>query len=625
MKFGQRLRKRLMKPEWKGKYVDYKALKKTIKHLSELTEGGKLAEALDLNATFMDTVKAQARRANEFYHAQVKQLVADAGEVTAHLEKFVKEYQKVQNTPQALSEEQLREKLEPIIAWMTHLEDVGKFAVVNQTAARKIIKKHDKITQFEDKQNWEAWVAEENLYDNPAFAQTRERMQELEQKVMVTSTTLHTLLKESLAALQTPEEEPEEPGLLPTAFWAKVVKAFPWMKGTKGQGVVIFAVFFLVFLCYEHVIIFDVKPTPLGTLFYIGIPCAFMLAFANGANDAANSLGTSVGAAALTLRQALLLGACVEALGAMTMGTLVSKTISKGVIEPTEFSDNPDVFAVVMLSVLGGAAITTLIATIFGYPISATHGIIAGLFGVGLVAKGGGAIGWTKMAITLVAWIASPMLGTICSAAVYYLIQKAILLTEDPKGRSEKLQPVFIGIVFGIASLFILIKGPKQVKIGSGATTIWAGTLVSIAIGLFCAFISFMWARAKKKKSTSKTAPSSEMTTVTPGEAVTDFNSEFPEEEPMSAEEKEKREYAAKMQGAEAPFVSLLIISALTVAFAHGSNDVGNAVGPLAGIMEVFLDGTVSGKPDIAIWALSLGAIGFVVGILTLGTLSLSL
>jgi len=127
-------------------------------------------------------------------------------------------------------------------------------------------------------------------------------------------------------------------------------------------------------VCFWAIVRHAVQPNRELTLFIIGITGSFILAVANGANDIANSVGTSVGAGALTMTQAIVLGCIFEFLGAVTLGSFVSKTISKGVVEPTSYTDTPALFSLCMFSVLWGAGTTTLIATFFGLPISATHG-----------------------------------------------------------------------------------------------------------------------------------------------------------------------------------------------------------------------------------------------------------
>mmetsp|Transcript_30457 Transcript_30457/g.49658 ORF Transcript_30457/g.49658 Transcript_30457/m.49658 type:complete len:247 (-) Transcript_30457:73-813(-) len=161
----------------------------------------------------------------------------------------------------------------------------------------------------------------------------------------------------------------------------------------------------------------------------IELLAAFSLAVANGGNDIANAMGTSVGAGALSLKQALGFGSAFEFMGAILLGAMVSKTISKGVIEPREFEDNPGLFATVMFAVVSGASLTTLLATIYGYPISATHGIIGGLVAVGWASKGVNCVGWNALQMTMIMWVASPLAGLIASMLLQLLCEA--LLTLD--------------------------------------------------------------------------------------------------------------------------------------------------------------------------------------------------
>lgn len=160
-----------------------------------------------------------------------------------------------------------------------------------------------------------------------------------------------------------PEKATEEP--------EEAEEEVPWYKPTKSR--VVIGVIITLMGIWGMVVGLALRPDALGVLVHLGYPVAFVLAFSNGANGAANSMGTSVGAKALTLRQAIMLCAIFELLGAMTMGQFVSKTISKGVLVPSVFSADASLFALDMFCILTGAAIITLVATIYGYPVSATQ------------------------------------------------------------------------------------------------------------------------------------------------------------------------------------------------------------------------------------------------------------
>jgi phosphate/sulfate permease len=467
-------------------------------------------------------------------------------------------------------------------------------------------------------------------------------------------------------------------------------------------------------------------------LFQLGVAFAFVLAWANGANDIANSVGTSVGAGALTVGQALFLGSVAEALGALTMGSFVSKTISKGVIEPQAYADEPEQFALAMLCVLIGSGAVTLLATVYGFPISATHSIIGSLLAIGWIARGPGSLGWNKLASTAVSWVLSPLVGAVTAAALYTLIEKTtmedldtVAITGEIAGaRSRRLQPIFMVLTCTTCLCFIFLKGPDTIKIEPW----WAAVLVSLAISVFVVTASMLAGKcrsfgtaegevdvalppvvdgkpreenpaAKKRQTvlmrrhnTGRTGKFLGTASAALFASESDDSDDVPDELPgvrpptsalqsargagehlarmalagtnahglpvevkldvhdeskhapsdvakrrrlpaptrgvseagsISDDEREHRE--AKMEkrrrraASEGPFVPLLAVSALSVAFAHGGNDVGNAVGPLASIYEIYSSGNVETTPEIPFWALTLGAGGFVLGIYAMG------
>ena len=362
-------------------------------------------------------------------------------------------------------------------------------------------------------------------------------------------------------------------------------------------------------------------PTRLSRLSVIGVVASATTAVANGANDIANSVGTSVGAKALTLRQAVVFGLIAESLGAMTLGSLVAKTISKGVIAPETFAEQGCEgvlkFGVSMVCVLCGTGLTTLMATLYGLPISASHGVIGGLIAVGLVAQGPQSLGVKAITKTLIAWVASPVIGATSAAVIFWIILYAVHRSDNPAKRGQMLQPLFVAITVAVAAGFIVIKGPDALKI----TPVGVGAAAAVGIGVGVGFLTlitkFVGATSVGKAvKVSLVRSSTKMLHQMRGPAS-------PLSVPPTATDKET-EAAARLEYAEKPFVPLLILSALTVAFAHGANDVGNAVGPLAAVFEASENGAIAAKPQIPLWALSIGSAGFVVGIVTLGHRTIS-
>ena len=295
---------------------------------------------------------------------------------------------------------------------------------MNREGFRKILKKYDKVTG-KSKQDG-ALRRIDTILHSPV-------------------TELDSILERTLAM------EPM------TAVESRFVRSALAVALTLAAGAVLLAVY--------------VFPQPrIQACFAAAVCASFVLAWANGANDIANSVGTSVGAGALTLWQAIFFGCIFEFLGAMCIGPFVSKTISKGLIEPTTFAGDKDLYvllwllllllllllhyyfspthpflssrryALCMLCVLIGAGMTTLLATAYGFPISATHGVIGGLVAVGLASKGSDAITWSKLGFMAGGWVASPFLGMAVSCLFYLLIKKTILQSAAPAARAKQLQ-----------------------------------------------------------------------------------------------------------------------------------------------------------------------------------------
>ena len=233
------------------------------------------------------------------------------------------------------------------------------------------------------------------------------------------------------------------------------------------------------------------NPEPLenaGGLVACAVLGCLVVAIANGANDIANSMGTSFGAGALTLRQAIWYGAAAEFAGAVLLGSSVAKTISKGVINPHEYAEDGCegvlMFAVGMISVLAGTGSTTLLATLYGLPISASHGVIGGLLAVGLVSHGSAGIGWAPLEQTVVAWVASPLLGGITAGALNFVVTTAVHRTRAPARRAQLLQPLFVAVTVAVAVAFILITGPSAVKVRPVGLAVLISCAAGMAVGL---------------------------------------------------------------------------------------------------------------------------------------------
>ena len=291
-----------------------------------------------------------------------------------------------------------------------------------------------------------------------------------------------------------------------------------------------------------------------------------------GANDVANNVGPAVGSKALTIVGALVIAAIFEAAGALIAGGDVVTTISKGIIDPSSFTD-PKLFVWAMLSALLAAAVWVNLATFIGAPVSTTHSIVGGVMGAGIAAAGLSIVDWGVMTKIAASWVISPVLGGVVAAAFLAFIQFFILNKEDKILASKRWVPVLVAIMASAFSVYLVMKGFKRV---------WKP---DVNIIFLIGFLFFAGTYVFVKQAVSKAAIHLENRRKSVGEL----------------------------------FTIPLICAAALLSFAHGSNDVANAVGPLAAIVSVLGGGEVSAKVTLPIWILTIGAIGISVGLLLFG------
>lgn len=291
-----------------------------------------------------------------------------------------------------------------------------------------------------------------------------------------------------------------------------------------------------------------------------------------GANDVANNVGPAVGSKALTLVGALVIAAIFETAGALIAGGEVISTISKSIVSPEAFADKT-IFIWAMMSALLSAAVWVNLATYLGAPVSTTHSIVGGVIGAGISAAGFAAVDWFVMLKIAASWVISPVLGGIIAAAFLAFIKFAILYREDKITAARRWVPVLVAIMASAFSVYLVMKGLKRV---------WKPDplmLMLIGAGAFAA------------------------TYFVVGSAISRVAGSL--------------ENRRKSVGAL--FTIPLICAAALLSFAHGSNDVANAVGPLAAIVSAVTEGGVSAKVTLPLWVLAIGAIGISVGLLLFG------
>ena len=337
---------------------------------------------------------------------------------------------------------------------------------------------------------------------------------------------------------------------------------------------------------------------------YLALAFGFYMAWTIGANDAANAMGTSVGSGAISFKEAVIIAAVFEFGGALLAGGNVTDTMRKGIIDPNLFNQLPhgaELFGLGMLAALISAAIWLHVAAYLGWPVSTTHSIVGSITGFGIVALGVSNVNLTLLATIVASWAVSPVCGGLLAFLIFWGIRALILDADHPVRAVKKWGPVFAFPVFVVLALVMFVKGLKHVDISLGAV----GTLgVSAAAGLLASVIVWFILRQMKV------------------EAGVDFEEEG-DEEAIEAGKKEIDK--SQFDHVERVFRYLQIVTACFVAFAHGSNDVANAVGPVAAVVSLF-DGTVfrqsatiGAEVPVPIWVLLVGGLGIVIGLATYG------
>ena len=310
-----------------------------------------------------------------------------------------------------------------------------------------------------------------------------------------------------------------------------------------------------------------------------GCVFGFFMAWGIGANDVANAMGTSVGARALTLGQAILVACIFEFAGAYLAGGEVTSTIRKGIIDPTLLADSPDLLVFGMMSSLLAAATWLLVASFKGWPVSTTHSIVGAIVGFAAVGISVDSVSWSKVSTIVSSWIVSPLMAGIISFLIFRSVQNLILNTEHPFDNAKKYVPGYMFLVGFVISMVTLNKGLKHIGLDLNFEE---SLLYSIAIGIFIALIGNLFLRRIKNTYQKR------------GDVVFD--------------------------GVEKVFAVLMVFTACAMAFAHGSNDVANAVGPLAAIASVVQSGgDIASKSVMPWWILLLGGVGIVAGLAMLG------
>lgn len=305
----------------------------------------------------------------------------------------------------------------------------------------------------------------------------------------------------------------------------------------------------------------------------------FFMAWGVGANDVANAMGTSVGSKALTIKQAILIATIFEFTGAFLAGGEVTETIRKGIVDSSLLENTPDLLVMGMLSSLLASGIWLVIATTFGWPVSTTHSIVGAIVGFAAVGIGMDAVHWDKIGSIAVTWIISPVLSGSIAYALFRSVQFLILDTEDPFGKARKYVPAYMFFTGFSISMMTFLSGLKHVGLN---LSVVESAIYAVVTGTIVAIVGKVLLNRIK---------------------------------PDAALDKENR-----FASVEKIFAVLMIFTACAMAFAHGSNDVANAIGPVAAVVGVIQNaGDVAQESKLPTWILFLGAIGIVAGLVTYG------
>ncbi len=301
-------------------------------------------------------------------------------------------------------------------------------------------------------------------------------------------------------------------------------------------------------------------------LVIMAIVFGVFMAWGIGANDVANAMGTSVGSGAVTIKQAIIIAVIFEFSGAILAGGEVTATIRKGILDAALFANEPHLLVYGMLASLLAAGSWLLIASSLGWPVSTTHSIIGAIVGFGAVGVGVDAVEWNQVVKIVMSWIASPVLAGIIAFTLFRSLQNLIIDTDHPFNNAKKYVPYYMFLVGLVVSLVTIFKGLKHVGLSFDTVTSY---ILSIGFGVLIAAIGTFLIRNIH----------------------------------LDPDENKDFYYASA-----------------AMAFAHGSNDVANAIGPLAAIYSIIDSGGIIGsKSALPLWILFLGGVGIAVGLITYG------
>lgn len=310
----------------------------------------------------------------------------------------------------------------------------------------------------------------------------------------------------------------------------------------------------------------------------LGVIFGLFMAWGVGANDVANAMGTSIGAGVLTPRQALLVAAVFECAGSLFASGGVTTTIRDHILEPAQFAGDPELLIYGMLASLLAAGIWLMVACSRGWPVSTTHSIVGAIVGFGACTLGFGAVNWDVVGGIIISWFITPVIAGLISFLVFRSVQRLILDSNNPFERAKRYVPVYIFFLTMVLALVTTFKGLSHIGFKFSALE---NIALSIAIGGFMSCIGMIALRRIKLRHSDK--------------------------------------HRYMMLHLERVFGVMMVFSACSMAFAHGSNDVANAIGPLSAIVSIVASGSIHHATQIPPWVIYLGAFGIIFGLATYG------
>lgn len=361
----------------------------------------------------------------------------------------------------------------------------------------------------------------------------------------------------------------------------------------------------------------------------------FYMAWNIGANDVSNAMGTSVGSGALTLTKAIIIAGVLEFGGAFLLGANVSETMQTGLVDPEFFAGRPQILLYGMFSALLGTAIWLQVASYCGWPVSTTHAIVGAIIGFGAIVGGPQTVNWGIVGSIALSWVVSPALSGIFAFLIFSVLQRRVLYAKNPILAAKRLIPLLLALLLFVFMISALFGGLKNLNFHMNK---YISVGIAVGVGLLAMGAGYLWMwKAKLPVAFRCTRPLHHLQMTSIEKALKHlqrlklgFQGDRKEEVSSILKDMESfsqsvhAEDHSKMQQSdyrivEKLFAVLQIFSAAYVAFAHGANDVANAIGPVAASLELIRFGSLTAQTHIPIWLLTLGGAGIVIGLATWG------